>query len=220
MPVMKVGPGRALIYGDTNPWWDPNAENLSVWAAYQPEGAASFAASLLDLSGNGNNATDPGGANTPAWDTVNGWKPVGGQYLITAFTPQNDQSQTILIKFSNYTAGNTWIAGVSSGANCVFAIAPAYAGAIRYYNGQLLAPSLAVVAATLGVAGSQGYRNGVADGGAIGAWAGASGFPLWLLALNNLGVLAGGCTAYIQRVAIYDTVLTAPQMAAVTAGMA
>ena len=42
-------------------WWNPNGDIPCEWGAYQPKWAASFLASLIDLTGNGNNAGDPGG---------------------------------------------------------------------------------------------------------------------------------------------------------------
>lgn len=46
----------------------------SLWFAYKPKGAASFADSLLDWSGNGNDLTWSDESEKPEWDTANGWK--------------------------------------------------------------------------------------------------------------------------------------------------
>lgn len=208
-----------------NPWWDPNGEGLCIWAAYQPKWAANFAASLLDLSINGNNAGDPGGGSTPAWDAVNGWKFDGGNdYLTTAFIPQNDQSQSMIAQFTN-CAQRTFdaIAGcVGSGAGCNLSIWNGYnvATTAAYANGNVVGVALAGLAAgNLGVAGNQGYRNGVASGGAIGGYGSVPDRVLWI-GCQNTGAVNSPWLGYIQALAIYDCTLTAPQVLAVATAMA
>lgn len=202
-------------------WWDPNNEGLCIWSAYQPKGAANFAASLLDLSGNGNNAGDPGGAATPPWDAVNGWKFDGiADYLTTTFVPQNDQTQSGIVQFTNVT--NVGVAfGVHNGANRRFKIYPNRTNTTAsYHNGRFQHVAPPLLAGNLAVAGNQGYRTGAADGPAIGAWAGASTFPVYIGARNGIGVADFFCAIYIQAVALYDCTLTAPQVAAVATAMA
>lgn len=202
-------------------WWDPDGEGLCVWAAYQPKGALSFAASLIDLSGNGNDAGDPGGAATPGWNTVNGWTFDGlADYLTTTFVPQNDQSQSVLVQYTNVTnAGD--VCGCRTTVPAQFRIIPDSTGTVRYQNGAAsvaVAPQLA--AGNLGIAGNQGYRNGAADGGALAAWGGASTFALYIGARNRAGAADAFCAAYVTAIAIYDCVLTAGQMLNVATAMA
>jgi hypothetical protein len=211
MRVWK-GTGAAAPVPD---WWDPNVEGLCIWAAYQPKGALNFAASLVDLSGTGNDAIDPGGANTPGWDAVNGWTFDGiAQYLVTTFVPDNDQSQSVLVQFTDVT--NTfWALGQFDAANRSFAICPNRPN-VRYDNGtaRTVVPSL--LAGNLGIAGDQGYRNGVADGAVMAGWGGAAVLPVTIGARS--GVAYGAL--YIQSLALYTCVLTAPQMLAVETAMA
>jgi len=207
-------------------WWDPNNEGLCVWSAYQPKGAASFAASLVDLSGNGNNAGDPGGANTPGWDAVNGWTfvSVNAEYLTTTFVPQNDQSQSMLGQFTNYGfAAAQYLCGCRGGAPTIdrwYIGMRLVAADIYYGNGGVSNVTPTIAAGNVGVAGNSGYRNGVAEGGAIGAYGVAPTQPLYIGSANIGGGPVGPIDASIQAFVVYDCTLTAPQMLAVATAMA
>lgn len=201
-------------------WWDPNGEGLCVWSAYQPKGALNFASSLIDLTGNGNNAGDPGGANTPAWDAINGWGFDGlNDYIMTTFVPQNDQSQSALVQFTNVGNVNTVLFGSQSLVNRVFAIIPDRAiTSTRYFNGGNITTVPGLLNGNLGIGGNQGYRNGLPDGGAIGAWAGVPIGSVYIGAYFPGN--AANCQVQIQAFALYDCVLTPPQMLAVATAMA
>ena len=71
------------------------------------------------------------------------------------------------------------------------------------------------------MAGKQGYKNGAADGAAIGA---GSVSPVTLMeigrAYNGAGTGNRSLGWTIQAVAIYNTTLSDPQVAAVSAAMA
>lgn len=207
-------------------WWDPNDDGLCVWSAYQPKGVANFAASLVDLTGNGNNAGDPGGASTPPWDAVNGWKFDGlADYLTTTFLPQNDQTQTMIIQFTNASlAQTTYLAGSRATVASVdrFYLTnsfPTLGNSVLYGNGGLTQTLPSMTAGNLCVAGNQGYRNGAVDGGAIGAYGIAPMFVVYIGQLNLGGIPSIGKAYYCQAFALYDCTLTAPQVAAVAAAM-
>jgi len=209
----SMGGGAAVMAAD---WWDPNKENLCAWAAYRSKGAASLAASYVDLTGNGNNC-GPGVA--PGWDAVNGWIFDGlTQYLVTTFVAQNDQSQSVLIQFTNRTND-----GFEFGENDVgatdFAV-QVRAADVRPRNGGTVANAPGMAAGNYGIAGNQGYRTGVPDGGAIPGWAGPTVLACYIGALNNGGVAAFFAATNIQALVIYDCILTAPQMLAVATAMA
>lgn len=202
-------------------WWDPFGEGLCVWAAYQPKGAPNFAASLYDISGNGNDAIDPGGAATPAWNAVDGWVFDGtGDYLITTFRPDIDQSQSALVQYtdvvSNYLFGSdNW--PVDNGA---FFINLGIPGNWNFANGLSMAGGVAVAAGNLGIAGANGYQDGVFTAGPVAAW---PGIPLHdvYIGIDNYGAVDYGfLTGKIQAVVFYSCVLTPQQMAAVATAMA
>jgi len=189
-----------------------------VWAAYQPKGAVSFAASLLDISGKGNNAGDPGGAGTPTWDTVNGWTFDGvAQYLTTTFRPSNDQTQSGICQFSGAITAGGFLFGCDQAALREFGIVPQW---VEYNNGNQALVGPALAAGNLAVAGAQGYRNGAAEGAAIGAWAGATVQNLYIGCKLDTGVPGNFLQCNIQALAIYDCTLTATQISAIAARMA
>lgn len=199
-----------------NPWWDPGGDGLCVWAAYQPKGAANLAASYIDLSGNGNNC---GLGNAPAWNALSGWLFNGiNDYLATAFIPQNDQSQTMIAQFTNLTNVEA-ICGTHTAPNRSFDIYPDLGGGAYYLNGGWSFAAPAYTTGNGAVAGNQGYRNGAADGGAIGAWAGVSNFTVTIGASNAAGGPHSYGRVYMQAFALYDCTLTAPQVSAVATAM-
>jgi len=203
-------------------WWDPAKENLCVWAAYDPLRAFSLANSYVDVSGNENDCTPTGvAADIPTWANGTGWTFDGvSQYLTTAFVPQNDQTQTIIVQYDTLT--NTgYLCGQREGAAQSFALLPDNgAAAVLYRNGGGVLAAPALAAGNLCVAGNQGYRDGLADGGAIAVWGGAAAQPVYIGALNNLGVVASWVAANIKKVAIYDCTLTAAQVQRIAYAMA
>ncbi|HUS95786.1 MAG TPA: hypothetical protein VMX97_03500, partial [Hyphomicrobiaceae bacterium] len=198
---------------------DPNIEGLCVWAAYQPKGAANLAASYVDLSGNGNN-TGPGVA--PTWDAVNGWEFNGTtQYLLTAFIAQSDQSQSMIVQGALLNTNANYICGSREIAvNYNFRLSLYYSNLVSCANGGAVTVAPGIMSGNIAVAGNQGYRNGAPQGGAIGGWAGASTTPVVIGALNKGGVIERWCKCYVYSFALYDCILTAPQVAAVAAAMA
>lgn len=197
-------------------WW--LASGFTPWAAYQPKGATNFAASLLDLTGNGNHASDPGGANTPTWDPVNGWKFDGiQQYLVTTFVPRVDQSQSMLVQFTNLT-GPGGLAGSLTGAGQFYYLY--WSGVNRTYaNGNFRIFGAPTVAGNMAIAGPQGYFDGAVNDGLCGAVANPAP-AVYIGALNDGGVAAFFCPVYVQAVAVYDSTLTAPPVAVQAAAMA
>lgn len=203
-------------------WWDPNNDGLCIWAAYQPKGAANLAASYNDLSGNGNNC-GPGVA--PAWDAVNGWRFDGAtHWLDTLFVPQNDQSQTMIVQFTNYVTSGAQdaLAGLDNGGGIRFKFDVwVWAARVRYNNGNFVQVVRDVsVGGNLCVAGNQGYWNGAVDGGAIAGWGGPTALTTYIGAANVWGAAGTFTQVDVQAFALYDCVLTAPQVLAVATAMA
>ena len=211
--LVRLGVGGQV--SGAGDWWDPNDAGLCIWAAYSPEGAADLASSYLDLSGNGNNA---GVGVAPTWDAVNGWKLTTAQYLTTTFAPQIDQSQTLIVKFSNLTNTGV-IAGCYEGFNRQFRIQPDNgSAAVLYGNGNQALKAPALSAGNLCVAGSDGYRDGVSESIGIGGWGVATARTVFIGGMNQ-GSLQSGCAVYIQKMALYDCTLTSSEVAAVYAAM-
>jgi hypothetical protein len=213
MPLLTAGPSK-FLGGGRSPWYRAGGAPVPV-AAYQPKGAADLASSYVNLANPGTYDAAPGVA--PTFDAATGWTCNGTtQYLTTGVVPANDQTWSMVVRFSEGTNTGV-IAGVSAGGTQRFRIYRHYtANKTGYANGVDIAGTLAdVPAGVMAVAGSVGYLNGVVDKTGLTAWGGASVSGI------TIGTSAGLFFAgKIQAIAIYSSVLTADQVAAVSAAMA
>lgn len=203
------------------PWYRAGGAPAPV-AAYQAKGAASIAASYVNLVTPGTYNAAPGVA--PAWASATGWTfDALTQYLTTGVTPAAGWS--MIIGFSGALSMIRTLAGevnATTGASARMAIsASSGGGGVLYSNGGQLTVAPTLLSGTLAVAGQQGYRNGVADGGAIAAF---SGIPIEIYigarhreAPANVDQFTD---ATIAALVIYSVTLTAPQVAAVSAAIA
>jgi hypothetical protein len=216
-PVMHAG-GAA-------PWYLSGgiaAENCI--AAYAAKGAASQAASYVNLANPGTyDLTAPTAA--PTWDADLGWTFNGStQYLATGitFATTVGPSRTIIIRFDNVTGATGYIAGGWLGAGNGLIFSPNRASARKYYNGSTLLNVAATSASgVIAVAGNTAYIDGVSDGTittgnysqTISIYIGAD----W----QNSGTppVHTYFAGRIQAVAIYNTALSLAQVEAVTAAM-
>lgn len=204
------------------PWW--LVAGKTCVAAYQAKGAASLAASYINLANPGTYDAAPGVA--PTWDAATGWTFNGTtQYLDTAVVPANGFSA--LARFSNRgNLGPMWgTADFDDGTRFGCAAesgneswnVQTYLAGRAYQNwgyGQHL------VAGTIAVAGQYGYVNGAVSGTEIPGWTAPATQPIWICRGGN-GVWATQYGMYyIQAVAIYSATLTAGEVAAVSAAMA
>jgi hypothetical protein len=217
--VKGIGVRRKSQITYTKPWWwwDPWGQDWCLWAVYQPRGAASLADSLIDLSGNGNDAAI---GKAPSWDAVNGWGFDGNTtYLTTAFTPDIDQSQSVVVRYSGFTSNHDevlfggyidWYLNIRANSNGT---------EVSYGNGAEAAQAPGLAAGNLAVAGDQGYRNGAADGGTIAPAGEGACAPIYIGANNNNGVADSFAEVYIQALVIFDCTLPADEMAALVGWM-
>lgn len=199
-------------------WWlEGGVTAGQCAAAYQPIGAASLAASYSNLNNPGTNDAAPGVA--PTWDATNGWIFNGlTQYLTTGIVPASGWS--MIVRFSNFVVGGYggWLCGSVNTGNTYLALSPnlALSSNVLYGEGSYLYVSPAMTAGNLAVAGQQGYRNGSADGGAIGAWSG-TGIEIYIGDVNGFSAKSA---EYIQALAIYNINLSAAQVSAIYTAMA
>ena len=197
-------------------YWDGLS---NVWAAYQPKGAASLAASYTDLSGNGN---DAGVGVAPTWDATNGWKFNGStQYLTTTFLAAADQSQAILVQYTNLVDANyDYLAGAWTATNgAVFGLGNGQTGTMIYRNGNFVEVAPRLAAGNLAISGNRGYRDGTAEGAAI-ASIGPLSHAAYIGALNSNGNDANFASVYIQALVICSATNPAGQIATAAAAMA
>ena len=199
-------------------WWEAGGATGAI-AVYQPKGAASLAASYINLANPGTNNAAPGIAPTLG---VNGWTFNGtNQYLTTGITPA--VAWTMLIRFSGAAANQQVLAGQFDdlGAFMIALGHVAASGGVLFVNGQ--ATSLAgqlpnLLSGVVGIAGKNGYRNGVFDIAIPGI--GGVYSPLAIAARFNNGAIGAYYNGNIQAFVVYNNTLDAAQVAAVSAAMA
>ena len=201
-------------------WWEPSTGSYTVVAAYQAKGAASLAASYVNLANPGTYDAAPGTA--PAFDTSTGWTFNGttnNRYLTTGIIPNS--SYTVLIRFSNVTTAGALI-GTSSGE---FGEAPLYVlrqetANRNWYNNGDYYQSSTWSSGVMCAAGKTAYKDGTSQG-TISGGSNTYSYQFTIGARNmiNLGrdQYFGGD---IQAVAIYSTTLDATQVAEITTNMA
>jgi len=209
--IIGIGQGAAN-------WWEAGGASGCV-AAYQPKGAASLAASYIDLTGNGNDASP---VAAPDWDAMNGWK-FGGcpQCLDTGITPASGYS--MLVQFTNLVGATGHIAGeYTATPDSRFYLGPQYVITDAYYGAGdfVYVTDGSYSQGNAAVAGQQGYKDGSPHGGVIGPWTVPAGDTVGIGGRNpNVG--PSNCAkVYIQAFAIYNNTLTAPQVLAVATAMA
>ena len=201
-------------------WFTAPAGTTCV-AAYDAVGAASLADSYVNEANPGTNDAAPGVA--PTWAVGTGWTFNGTtQYLTTGVVPVNNQTWSIIVRFSSLTQGSSVICGMRlNGAPGYFRIIPRFTDNNVYYgNGNQVAVTSSLTSGVLAVGGTQGYRNGVAEGAAIAAGGGAFSGAVYIGAGNQEGVGAVSFTATaIQALAIYSGTLSASDVATITTAM-
>lgn len=196
------------------PWYRAGGAPVPI-AAYQPKGAASLAASYINLANPGTyNATVPTAA--PTWDVVNGWIFNGSsQYLSTGYNVPVP-TPTVIVKFSNVTNAG-YIFGCNTGS--YFLLCPnAATGKVQYYRGcdaGVIRETAPVLTSGVLAMTNYGYRNGSVDTTALPTDGVAIAEPI---RIGSRGA-ANYTACYIQAFAIYSTWLTAPQVLAVTNAM-
>ena len=204
-------------------WWlSGGVDTGDCWCAYQPKGAASYAASLTNLNDPGtNDGTDLG---TPGWSAETGWQFGGGAAIGTNFVPQSDQSQSVIVQFSdNAQTVNAYLFG-QLGPGGLFGIRVNGGGGswVGYENGgQATAAPILAASGNAALAGDKSYRDGVEDADSIGAWTDTPTLAVWIGDMNyNDSAHWYSSTYYCIAIAFYSVVLTDAQVAAMAAAMA
>jgi len=196
-------------------WWLAGGiDPANCVAAYQPKGAVSEAASKVNLARPG--TYDSSWDSGITWDTSYGWyfntryavinhnySPVSYQHSYFVRYTQPISTQTFLVYRG---AVNKYVG---------FLLQPT--SNLRFYNGQAGdAGILAPLSAVLGIVGSKLFIDGTDTLKAVsGSWTGDPGV--------NVRSASNGFppnTPKIQAIAIYNTIISAIQAAAVSAAMA
>jgi hypothetical protein len=204
-------------------WWlSGGVSAANAVAVYQPKGATSLAASYSNLASPGTYDAAPGVA--PSFDAATGWTFDGStQYLTTGVVPANDQTWSMLIRFSNRANQSALAAGWTTAAYGRGFGVWLYNAGNYYDNGnELYAASGAHNSGVVGIAGNKGYRDGRAEAGTIGGWTGTSlaQIPIGALFVHSTGNYSNKYAGKIQALAIYNTTLSAAQALAISSAMA
>ena len=180
--------------------------------------AASYDNNAAPGNGLADGTYDAAPGVAPGWDVVNGWIGGGGAYLRTGIVPISQDCAFI----ARYTGcgGFQCVLGCMNDTSDVRVWLYGNIGNVWYGNGASLAVGAPLVAGILAVSGATGYRNGVADPGAIGAWVAANTREFFLLARNQGGWGSDLFTGALQAVAIYVPAISAAQVLAVATAMA
>jgi hypothetical protein len=219
-------PGGAVAGPD---WWDPNSEALCIVGAYRAintpgnpwpnDAPAIYIDTLVNNANPGVNDLTEGNGPIP-WVAVVGWSFVAAavQWFDTGIVP-GTTGWSMLAQYANGLGANAVVCGQFNGFQTFFELWPWNApGRVVYGNGNITVPVPGLLTGNIGIGGFQGYRNGIADGGPIGAWSAPTVRSIYIGRRNGIAA-AWWFTGDIESVAIYNCTLTAPQMLAVATAM-
>ena len=216
--VMHLAFGPGLATSTAVSWWQVTGKTCV--AAYQPIGAASLAASYINLANPGTYDAAPGVA--PTWASLTGWAFVASQYLKTGVVPASGYS--ILVRFMDSTAsGDNYLAGCTNSSGNEFWVTHRFIGlGCNYANGTRLGAVLPnETSGVLAFAGSIAYRNGVAEAGSmLGTYTITRDIYIGGLNTGPGGFYGKYLNTKICAIAIYSDTLTAGEVATVSAAMA
>jgi len=214
--ITLLGSAPNLVPGAATPWYLAGGlSSGNCVVAYRAKGAASYAASKINLNNPGVNDAFEGAA--PAWSAADGWTCSGGQYLFSV-VPSGGWS--MLVQFSNLAANINPVVGMYESGNVRLNIYPYYTDSNVYYrsggSGQIADPYGAGNAA---VTPAFGYKNGAPHVAIGGTWNGTATCRLVIGGANASGSI-NCCSCKIQAFALYNITLSDSQVAALAAAMA
>lgn len=187
----------------------------NVIAAYEPRGAASLAASYVNLANPGTYDLTLG--VVPDWWIGEGYYFNSAvQYLKTGIQPKSGWS--MFLRYTNAQDNHGWMIGTGNGTGKYFLIGPGLtADKVSYYNGTELAIATKLPAGRLGIAGTKAYRNGVAEAGTMSGTPGDIPNEIYMGGWNT-GTQATNWNSHVLVAAyIYNTILTPEQVTALDA---
>jgi hypothetical protein len=216
-PFGKVFANPISANDDALPWWRSGGVPASLCvAAYAPKGAASLAASYINLVTPGTYDAAPGVA--PTWASATGWTGNGTKYLLTGIPVAANTS--IIARFVSGSGGSsTFLLGAEATGTGMFCIVPNRTTAVRWYNRTQydVAPAFGGgTGGTLCISTTKMYRNGV-DEGLTATARTASAYPLYLLSERSL---ASPYVGSMQACAVYSADISSYVLAIHTAMMA
>lgn len=206
---------RSRFLGGARKWWLAGGAPLPV-VAYCPKGAADLAASYVNLANPGTNNAVPGTA--PTFAAATGWGFTGSQDLSTGVLSASNMS--IICRFSAATGDWRALFGSDTSSNGIYAQVRYTSGTVHTYNNGTtrISTGSALTSGVIAIAGTRGYLDGVEETSALNNSIGTPAV-IYIGCRLSSGSASSSYAGNIQAIAIYSSVLTAPQVAAVTAAM-
>jgi len=210
-------------------WWLSGGINpANCVAAYQAKGAANYEASKINLANPGTyNLAEIGGGSVN-WANSTGW---GGfvsltRCLNTGVTPALNLTWSMFVRFSDYSTSNYEVlAGYYNAKKSGFLFGPHYDNDMVSFHGnddytQIANNPPRIAYGVYGFAGRIPYRNGSAEANTFGTYAGNSPLTIYIGARCLASGVGNYFSGNIQAVVVYNTTLTANQVAALSTAMA
>lgn len=224
--ILTIGnPGLQVISprgGAAIPWWlSGGISAANCVAAYQPIGAASYAASKVNLANPGTyDAVD--GTATPDWDATYGWRfdKANSEYLVMQ-KAINGTGWSMVIRYKGAVIGATMYMAGAVNYSLYFGLGFRYNGDVYFAAGNQVYVKIsgAPDGGTVVVSGTRGYYNADEKSSALtgntnnGSYIG--------IGCNLVG---GSPSSYfkgdIYAMSVYDTTLNAAQVPAITTAIA
>jgi len=201
-------------------WWlSGGIAAANCVAAYQAKGAASYAASLTDLSGNSNDATE---GVAPTWDSTDGWQFDGVDDYLSCPAVVTDRYGALIIRYSGATTQNN-NAGISLKSSSTrrgnFGIQPNSQYGVRYW--QRASPKNVLPSLTYGVlaiSDFHGYRNGDDNGSWLPSSTGEDNLALSIGRADGWSGIVY-TLVNVQAWALYSSPITPTQVGLLTTAM-
>lgn len=210
MSLLLMGAGGAGV-----PWYLAGGIlAANCVAAYKPKGAASLAASYVNLANPGTNDAAPGVA--PTFDTATGWTFGGTQYLLNGVVPLTNQTWSAIAQYTMPGRNDGDLFGVYDGTR-FFSIAPyTSSGAAAFYNnGNYAQIGSGNASGIVAIARNKAYVNGLPLTGTIGTLAGTNTTAMWVGGRNSDSKFVGALAA----LAVYNTPISPFQVYQITSAL-
>lgn len=202
---------RSPAVADTSWWLAGGISADNCVAAYRAKGAADYATSLVNLTGNATyNLTEQD--KTPTWDIGIGWTFNDTKdYLTTGWTPSNISGERSAICKFQLTNTVTDLQTIFGERN-VFFVRYRTTPVLQIYNGGGYTGSTAT-SGVVGIAGPDAWL----DGSDIGDMSTSTAACYGAVLIGSLtGATGQGMIGNIAAIAFYNTTLTSGQMVALT----
>jgi hypothetical protein len=208
-------------------WWLPSGVDVSdVEQALQAKGAASYADSLIDLSGH----TDATSISAPVWSAEAGWQFNGSSHSIDSnlIVPTNN-SWSVFVRFANTfnrSTDNYVIGQLKNTSNndirIMIIVRPSNPSlAIINYSYNATFTASPVFSGVAGFSGSNGYLDGTIIPSSAVSSTGSADISM---VIGGTKLSDGGLTTHyggdVLAFVAYNTILSSAQVAELTANMA